>query len=54
MEHMKILISIIMALFLLGCSDYGTDKPQQDEQKEAEESQSYPKEPQGYPSESQE
>lgn len=34
MEHMKILISIIMALFLLGCSDYGTDKEQY-EQKEA-------------------
>ena len=35
MEHMKVLISIIMALFLLGCSDYGTDKAKQNEQKEA-------------------
>lgn len=32
---MKILIPIIMALFLLGCSDYGTDKAQQREQQEA-------------------
>jgi PBP1b-binding outer membrane lipoprotein LpoB len=35
MEHMKILISIIMALFLLGCSDYGTDKAQQSKPQEA-------------------
>ncbi|MBE0499632.1 MAG: hypothetical protein IBX43_10435 [Campylobacterales bacterium] len=32
---MKILIPIIMALFLLGCSDYVTDKAQQREQQEA-------------------
>ncbi len=35
MEYMKILISIIMALFLLGCSDYGTEKAQQNEPQEA-------------------
>lgn len=31
---MKTLFSIIMALFLFGCSDYGTDKAQQNEQQE--------------------
>lgn len=32
---MKTALSLIAALFLLGCSDYGTDKAQQNEQKEA-------------------